>query len=78
MTIGGYAFNTAVPGTGFGIAYIKGISDDCGVQRWEEVKGRTVQVIMTGARVLAEVGVETGRQVATAADVGQVDKSGHP
>ena len=48
MTVGGYSFGTAVPGTGFGTAFIRAIIDACGVQRWEDVKGRTVYVVMTG------------------------------
>lgn len=48
MTIGGYAFGDKVPGSGFGVAFIKGILDACGVTTWEQVEGRTVYVVTTG------------------------------
>jgi hypothetical protein len=43
QSAGGY--NLGGP-TGFGIAFIKGILGACGVQTWEEVKGRTVFAIL--------------------------------
>lgn len=43
QSAGGY--NLGNPEVGFGAAFIKGILGACGVQSWEQVKGRTVLAI---------------------------------
>lgn len=43
MGIGGY--NLGSRDTAFGMQFIKGILDACGVGLWEEVTGRTVYVV---------------------------------
>lgn len=54
QTIGRYNLDSK---TGFGIAFVKGILAACGVERWEDVKGRTIFVIQDSPEGAA-IGIE--------------------
>lgn len=47
MGVGGYGLGSKT--TAFGMQFVKGILDACGVRRWEDLKGRTVYVVLDSA-----------------------------